>query len=117
MAPRCSRPRLIDTSDPHYRAFMRQIMLTRANQRASRPPSARDLFGGEVETALRGWLEERLMLSPKRIVEYVEQRGNSAVKKYRELDGVVIADPKTAHVFEMKASRRAGSIRRAMQGG
>lgn len=115
MAPRFSRPRLIDTDDPHYQAFMRQIMLTKANQRGSRPPRARDLFGGEVETALRGWLGEQLTLSPKRIVEYVEQRGRTAVKKYRELDAIVIADTQSAHVFEIKASHRAGSVRRASQ--
>jgi hypothetical protein len=115
MAPRFSRPRLIDADDPHYQAFMRQIMLTRANQRGTRPPRARDLFGGEVEAALRAWLADRVTLSPKRIVEYVEQRGNSAVKKYRELDGVVLVDSQTVHVYEMKASHRAGSVRRAAQ--
>jgi hypothetical protein len=115
MAARFARPRLIDGDDPYYRAFLAQIMLTKENQRASRPPLARDLFGGEVEQALRGWLAERCQLSERRILEYVEHRGRSAIKKYRELDAIVLLDQKRVHVFEIKASRSAGSIRRAAQ--
>ncbi len=115
MPPRFSRPRLIDDQDRQYRAYLQQIMLTRQNRRAIRPPRARDLFGGEAEIALRGWLAERLPLSDRRIVEYMEHRGRSAIKKYRELDGVVLSDAKTIHVFEMKASQKATSLRRARQ--
>jgi hypothetical protein len=115
MAPRYSRPRLIDDQDRQYRAFVEQIMLTRQNQRAMRPPRARELFGGEAEVALREWLAERVPLSNRRIVEYFEHRGRQAIKKYRELDAVVLPDPKTVHVFEIKASQRATSLRRARQ--
>ncbi|MFO7168344.1 MAG: hypothetical protein DIU80_010000 [Chloroflexota bacterium] len=115
MAPRFSRPRLIDANDKQYRAFLAQIMLTKENQRAIRPPRARDLFGGEAEEALRGWLAQHYTLSERRIVEYLEHRGRQAIKKYRELDAVVLPDPKTVHVFEIKASQKAVSLRRAVQ--
>jgi hypothetical protein len=113
MAPRFSRPRLIDDQDRQYRAFLDQIMLSRQNHKAIRPPRARDLFGGEAEIALRGWLGERIPLTDRRIVEYMEHRGNSAIKKYRELDAVSIPEPKTLYVYEMKASQKATSLFRA----
>jgi hypothetical protein len=115
VAPRFSRPRLISPDDKQYRAFLAQIMLGKENQRAIRPPSARDLFGGEAEVALRAWLGQRHALSERRIVEYLEHRGRSAIKKYRELDAVVIEPPKTIRVFEIKASRKATSLRRAVR--
>jgi hypothetical protein len=115
VAPRFSRPRLIGADDKQYRAFLAQIMLGKDNQRAIRPPRARDLFGGEAEAALRDWLAQRYTLSERRIVEYLEHRGRSAIKKYRELDAVVLADTKTIQVFEIKASRKANSLRRAAQ--
>jgi hypothetical protein len=115
VAPRFSRPRLIGADDKQYRAFLAQIMLGKDNQRAIRPPRARDLFGGEAEAALRDWLAQRHPLSERRIVEYLEHRGRSAIKKYRELDAVVIPDPKTIHAFEIKASQKAASLRRAAQ--
>jgi hypothetical protein len=115
VAPRFSRPRLVGADDKQYRAFLAQIMLGKDNQRAMRPPRARDLFGGEAEAALRDWLAQRYQLSERRIVEYLEHRGRSAIKKYRELDAVTIPDPKTIHVFEIKASQKATSLRRAAQ--
>jgi hypothetical protein len=115
VAPRFSRPRLTSADDKQYRAFLAQIMLGKDNQRAIRPPRARDLFGGEAEIALRDWLTQRYTLSERRIVEYLEHRGRSAIRKYRELDAVVIPDPKTIHVFEIKASQKATSLRRAVQ--
>jgi hypothetical protein len=115
MAPRFSRPRLIDASDRQYREHLARIMLTKENQRAVRVPRARDLFGGEAEEALRGWLAEHYALSERRIVEYFEHRGRNAIKKYRELDAVALPDAKTVHAFEIKASRKATSLRRATQ--
>jgi hypothetical protein len=115
VAPRFSRPRLIDANDTQYRAFVRQIMIGKDNQRPTRPPLPRELFGGEAEAALRGWLSDRFTLSERRIVEYLEHRGRSAIKKYRELDAVAIPDPKSIEVFEIKASQKANSIRRAAQ--
>jgi hypothetical protein len=113
VAPRFSRPRLVDENDPQYRAFVRQIMIGKDNQRATRPPRARDLFGGEAEQALRGWLAQHYSLSDRRIVEYLEHRGRSAIKKYRELDAVILTDQKSIQVFEIKASQKAASVRRA----
>jgi hypothetical protein len=115
VAPRFSRPRLTSADDKQYRAFLAQIMIGKDNQRAIRPPRARDLFGGEAEAALRDWLAQHLTLSDRRIVEYLEHRGRSAIKKYRELDAVSIPDPKTLQVFEIKASQKATSLRRAAQ--
>ena len=115
MAPRFSRARLIDTNDTQYRAFVRQIMIGKDNQRATRLPLPRELFGGEAEAALRDWLAQRFTLSDRRIVEYLEHRGRSAIKKYRELDAVVLSDQKTIEVFEIKASQKANSLRRAAQ--
>jgi hypothetical protein len=115
MPPRFSRPRLIDAEDKQYRAFLQQIMLSKDNQRPTRPPYARELFGGEAEAALRQWLSQQRTLSERRIVEYQEHRGRSAVRKYRELDAVVLVDNRTVEVYEIKASRKAGSLRRASQ--
>lgn len=115
MASRFSRPRLIDANDKQYRAFLTQIMIGKDNQRPLYPPSERDLFGGEAEAALRDWLGQRYTLSDRRLVEYLEHRGRSAVKKYRELDAVVLHDAKTIQIFEIKASRKATSLRRAAQ--
>ena len=70
--------RLISADDKQYRAFLAQIMLGKENQRAIRPPRARDLFGGEAELALRDWLAQRYRLSERRIVEYLEHRGRSS---------------------------------------
>jgi hypothetical protein len=69
VAPRFSRPRLIDANDTQYRAFVRQIMIGKDNQRATRPPLPRELFGGEAEAALRDWLAQHYTLSDRRIVE------------------------------------------------
>jgi hypothetical protein len=115
VAPRFSRARLIDTTDTQYRAFVRQIMIGKDNQRATRLPLPRELFGGEAEAALRDWLSQRFTLSDRRIVEYLEHRGRSAIKKYRELDAVVLSEQKTIEVFEIKASQKAASLRRAAQ--
>lgn len=115
MAPRFSRARLTDANDPQYRAFLRQIMIGKDNQRPTRPPLPRELFGGEAEAALRDWLGQHFALSERRIVEYNEHRGRTAIKKYRELDAVAIPDPKTIEVFEIKASQKALSVRRASQ--
>ncbi|MCS6842029.1 MAG: hypothetical protein NZ699_07880 [Roseiflexus sp.] len=115
MTIRFSRPRLIDETDPRYRAHVEQMKLLRSNQRAIRPPRARDLFGGEAEAALRDWLAQQVALSERRILEYMEHRGRQAITKYRELDAVWIPDPKTIHVFEIKASMKASSLRRAIR--
>lgn len=113
MAPRFSRPRLTTFDDRQYRAFVAQIMASRDNQRAIRPPSNRDLFGGEAEGVLREWLAESMTLSDQRIVEYLEHRGRSAIKKYRELDAVTFRTDRHIQIFEVKASRKATSLRRA----
>lgn len=109
------RPRLITQDDPAYQKHVAQMMLQRANQRAIKPPSQRDLFGGEVETVLRGALSERFSLSDRRIVEYEERIGRGLQRKYRELDAVILEGQSRIHVFEIKASRRTGSIHRALR--
>jgi hypothetical protein len=108
-----ARPRLINADDKRYRAYVAQFVLQRQNQRAMRPPRQRDIFGGQAEDALRTWLAERYALSERRILEYEERRGKWANTKYRELDALVLED-RTAWVFEIKASRVAGSMRRAV---
>lgn len=109
------RPRLITQDDPAYQKHVAQMMLQRANQRAIKPPSQRDLFGGEVETVLRSALSERFSLSDRRIVEYEERIGRGLQRKYRELDAVILEGQSRIHVFEIKASRRTGSIHRALR--
>jgi hypothetical protein len=110
-----SRPRLIDESDKQYRKYLEQFKLMRDNQRAMRPPRQRDLFGGEAEAALRAWLGQQIPLSERRILEYEQRRGRNQIKKYRELDALALSPPKAAHVFEIKATMRANSLRRATQ--
>ena len=114
MAPRFSRPRLIDANDRQYRAHLAEIMMTKSNYRPTRPPLARELFGGEAEIALRQMLAARAPLSERRYIEYLEHKGRSAIKKYRELDAVAI-DGSDVHIYEVKASEKATSIRRAAQ--
>ncbi|MCG8353311.1 MAG: hypothetical protein MI924_36565 [Chloroflexales bacterium] len=108
-----ARPRLISADDKRYRAYVAQFVLQRQNQRAMRPPRQRDIFGGQAEDALRAWLGERYSLSERRILEYEERRGKWANTKYRELDALALEE-RTAWVFEIKASRVAGSVRRAV---
>jgi hypothetical protein len=112
--PTYARPRLIASDDKRYRAYVEQFLIARRNQRAMRPPRQRDLFGGQAEAALRGWLAaQQLTLSERRILEYEERRGNRGTMKYRELDGLVIEE-RAAWAFEIKASRTASSLRRAV---
>jgi hypothetical protein len=111
---RYARPRLITADDKRYRAYVDQFILQRSNQKAMRPPRQRDIFGGQAERALRGWLAQRLELCERRILEYEEHRGRRADTKYRELDALLLDETaKSVHVFEIKASRSAGSLRRA----
>lgn len=112
---RFNRPRLIGFDDPAYQRHVEHMKLQRANQRAIRPPSQRDLFGGEVETLLRTTLAARFSLSDRRILEYEERIGRNVTRKYRELDALVIEGQQRAHVFEIKASRRAGALHRALK--
>lgn len=112
---RFNRPRLITADDPAYQAHVAQMLLQRANQRAIRPPSQRDLFGGEAEAILRQQLADQFALSDRRFLEYEERIGRTWQRKYRELDAIVIDGQRRAHVFEIKASRRAGAIHRALQ--
>jgi hypothetical protein len=111
-AARYARPRLITSDDKRYQAHVRQFILQRANQKAMRPPRQRDLFGGQAEQALRDWIGAQIMLSDRRILEYEERRGRSAVTKYREIDAIALGND-TASIFEIKASRTAGALRRA----
>ncbi|NJK78940.1 MAG: hypothetical protein HC914_03125 [Chloroflexaceae bacterium] len=113
MAVHYARPRLITSDDRHYRQYVEQYLIQRQNNRAMRPPRQRDIFGGQVEAALRDWLGTRYQLAETRILGYEEVRGRRSNTKYRELDAVVIEDRRTIRVFEIKASRTAASLRRA----
>lgn len=107
------RPRLITEDDKRYRAYIEQFAIARRNQKAMRPPRQRDLFGAEAEAALRQWLGERIELDERRILEYEERRNRRGFIKYRELDAITI-ERRAAHVFEIKASRTASALRRAV---
>jgi hypothetical protein len=112
---RYARPRLITADDKRYRAYVEHYLLQRQNQKATRPPRQRDIFGQQAEAALRNWLATRLSLAETRILGYEEQRGKHATNKYRELDALVLEERRIAWVFEIKASRTAGSLRRAVR--
>ncbi|HMQ33160.1 MAG TPA: hypothetical protein PKD53_20680 [Chloroflexaceae bacterium] len=107
------RPRLITEDDRRYRAYVEQFAIARRNQKAMRPPRQRDLFGAEAEAALRQWLGERIELDERRILEYEERRNRRGFIKYRELDALTV-ERRAAHVFEIKASRTASALRRAV---
>lgn len=113
MAARYARPRLITSDDKRYRAYVEHFKLQRQNNRAMRPPRQRDIFGGQAEHALRGWLAEHVTLSDTRILGYEEIRSRRASQRYRELDAVAVLDRRTIHIFEIKASRTANAIRKA----
>jgi hypothetical protein len=113
MAVSYARARLTTEDDRRYRAYVETFKLQRKNQKAIRPPRQRDIFGGQAEAALRDWLAARLPLDERRILEYEERRNRTAQIKYRELDALAIVD-NVAWVFEIKASRTASALRRAV---
>ncbi len=113
MATMYARARLTTEDDRRYRAYVEQFLLQRKNQKAIRPPRQRELFGGQAEAALRDWLATQLTLDERRILEYEERRNRTAQVKYRELDALAIVDG-VAWVFEIKASRTASALRRAV---
>ncbi len=113
MAVSYARARLTTEDDRRYRAYVETFKLQRKNQKAIRPPRQRDIFGGQAESALRDWLAARLPLDERRILEYEERRNRTAQIKYRELDALAIVDG-VAWVFEIKASRTASALRRAV---
>ncbi|MCU0491529.1 MAG: hypothetical protein MUD01_08075 [Chloroflexaceae bacterium] len=108
-----NRPRLTTLDDKRYRAYNEQFILQRKNNRAMRPPRQRDIFGGQAEEALRNWLATQVQLSDRRILEYEERRGSRATMKYRELDAIAL-EQRSAWVFEIKASRTASALRKAV---
>jgi hypothetical protein len=108
-----ARARLLTEDDKRYRAYVDGFKLQRKNNKAIRPPRQRYLFGAEAEAALRTWLGERVELDERRIIEYEERRNKRAVIKYREIDALHL-EPRAAWVFEFKASRNAGALRRAV---
>jgi len=108
-----ARPRLLTEDDRRYRAYVDGFKLQRKNNKATRPPRQRDLFGGEAEAALRGWLAPRVELDERRIIEYEERRNKRAFVKYREVDALAV-DERAIWAFEFKASRSASSLRRAV---
>ncbi len=110
---RYARPRLTTSDDRHYREYVAYYVVQRNNTKARHAPSQRTLFGYEAENVLRDWLRTRLRLSDQRILEYEEQRGGRLYIKYRELDALVVERHHTAWVFEIKASRRMASVKRA----
>lgn len=112
---RFNRARLITFDDPAYQQHVAQMQLQRANTRAIKPPSQRDLFGGEVEEIVRAVLGARWPLSDRRILDYEERRGRGVQRKFRELDAVAIDGHTRIHVVEVKASQRAGSLHRALR--
>jgi len=112
---RYARPRLVTFDDPAYRRHVEQMKLERANNRPTRPPSQRDLFGGEAEALVREQLAARFALGERRILEYDERIGANMRRKYRELDAVVVDGQTAVQVWEIKASRRPGSLHRALR--
>ncbi|NTV61939.1 MAG: hypothetical protein HGA65_00165 [Oscillochloris sp.] len=108
-----ARPRLITEDDKRYRAYVDGFKLQRKNNKAIRPPRQRDLFGGEAEAALRGWLAPQVALDERRIIEYEERRNKRASVKYREVDALSV-DEREIWAFEFKASRTASALRRAV---
>lgn len=108
-----ARARLITADDKRYRAYVDGFKLQRKNNKAIRPPRQRDLFGGEAEAALRGWLAPQVELDERRIIEYEERRNKRAYIKYREVDALAV-DDRAIWAFEFKASRTASALRRAV---
>lgn len=113
MATSYARARLTTEDDRRYQAYVEKFKLQRKNQKAIRPPRQRDIFGGQAEAALRDWLATQLPPDERRILEYEERRHRTAQIKYRELDALAIVDG-VAWVFEIKASRTASALRRAV---
>ena len=110
-----ARPRLVTFDDPAYQRHVGQMKLERANNRPMRPPSQRDLFGGEAEALIREQLGARFQLGDRRILEYDERIGGRMRRKYRELDAIVVDSQASVVVWEIKASRRSGSLHRALR--
>ncbi len=112
---RYHRVRLHASDDPHYRAYLANIMASKANHRAIHVASNRSVFGNESEGIIRQWLHTFHPLSARRFVEYDERTGKRLVRKYREIDAVFEYDDTHIHVFEMKATSQARSIMRGIR--
>lgn len=109
------RVRIHDDQDPQYRAYIANIMASKTNHKAMRPPSNRSIFGGEAEQLLRTWLSQWYTLSNRRFVEYDERLGTQVIRKYRELDAVIEVTSQHIHVCEIKASSHVRSISRGLK--
>jgi hypothetical protein len=112
---RYHRVRLHANDDPHYRAYLANIMASKANHRAMHVASNRALFGNESEGIIRQWLQDFHPLSQRRFVEYDERAGKRLIRKYREIDAVFEYDTTRIHIFEMKATSQARSIMRGIR--
>lgn len=112
---RYHRVRLHANDDPHYRAYLANIMASKANHRAMHVASNRAMFGNESEGIIRQWLHTFHPLSNRRFVEYDERTGKRLTRKYREIDAVFEYDETHIHVFEMKATSQARSIMRGIR--
>ena len=113
MAYRYINVRLVDFDDLTYREFIAPYLLARATHKGG-PVRARVKFGQQVEAVLRGWLEARTTLFPRRLLGYTEVGGGSARPAYRELDAVELVGERGAVAYEFKASRSPMSLRRGL---
>lgn len=104
---------LVDFDDPVYREFIAPFLLARATHKSG-PVWARAKFGQQVEKALRGWLEARTTLLPRRVLGYSKVGGGSVRPAYRELDAVEPIGERGVVVYEFKASRSPMSLRRGL---
>lgn len=113
MAYRYINVRLVHFDDPAYREFIAPFLLARETHKSG-PVRARTQFGRQVEKALRGWLEARTTLLPRRLLGYTEVGGGSARPAYRELDALEPVGERGVVVYEFKASRSPASLRRGL---
>ncbi len=103
---------MIGFDDEDYQRYIAPFTLAREGWKPG-AMSARSKFGQEVEEVVRAWLGERTNLLPERVLQYTEWGGGRVARNYRELDAVE-ERPEGLFFYEVKASRNAGSLRRAI---
>jgi hypothetical protein len=107
---------LVRPDDPHYLAAMSEA--AQAHRRLGPPGDPGHIYRASsgVETAVRGWLAERLPLLPERVIdaELLLDGRRSYERRFIELDAVEGTDGQPRRVIEVKFSASPGAVRRGL---
>ncbi|MGH2407630.1 MAG: hypothetical protein ACRDF7_06100 [Candidatus Limnocylindrales bacterium] len=107
---------LVRPDDPAYLAAMSEA--AQSHRRLGPPGDPGDIYraSSRIETAVRGWLAERLTLLSERVIDadlLLEGR-RSYERRFIELDAVEGEAGRPRRVIEVKFSASAGAVRRGL---